>query len=181
MPASFITLPTEVSLLIIRNVEKSGWLLDLALCCRSLYYLTLPCLYTDVKLLFEGFNTGFLSLIPFTTHMLKNPVLASHVHGLAIEERWSQSHHLSSEPRLDETVREVISRSSISQWRQEKWMALWNVTTMAHSSLCFSLPCRIYSASVWWDYRGLFNPLNSYSRVPPEAKVSSSLDQPFLR
>lgn len=122
MPASFITLPTEVSLLIIRNVEKSGWLLDLALCCRSLYYLTLPCLYTDVKLHFEGFNTGFLSLKPFTTHMLKNPVLASHVRGLAIEEQWCKRHYLSAEPRLDESVREVISRSSISQLRQEKWI-----------------------------------------------------------
>lgn len=122
MPASFISLPTEVLLLIIRNVENSGWLLNLALCCRSLYYLTLPCLYTDVKLLFSGFTTGFLSLKPFTTHMLKNPVLASHVRGIAIEEQSSRRIYPSSEPRLDETVRELISRSSISQMRQEKWI-----------------------------------------------------------
>lgn len=125
MPASFNTLPPEISTQIIRNVEKSGWLLDLALCCRSLYHLTLPRLYTDVKLILKDFRTGDPYLIPLTTHMLKKPGLASQVRGLAIEQ-CRRNDYLSSEnsqsPRLDETVRDVVSRSSLSQVRQEGWI-----------------------------------------------------------
>lgn len=125
MPASFITLPPEISTQIIRNVEKSGWLLDLALCCHSIYYVTLPCLYTDVKLLYNDSTRGF-RLIPFTTHMVRNPELASYVRGFTLEEQWLRRDYESSRglqsPRLDESVRGVVSRSSLSQVRKRTWI-----------------------------------------------------------
>ena len=117
------TLPPELWIQVISNVGKSGWLLNLALCCRSFYHLTLPFLYSDVKLLRDTYETGFPHLKPFTIHILKNPKLASHVRSFAMDQCWV--YHLSSDWEshgVDENVQGVLSRSNLSHEEQEQWI-----------------------------------------------------------
>ncbi len=107
MPASFKTLPSEILLLIISNIEKSGWLLDLALCCRSLHRSTLPYLYSHIKLLFRDHGNKTGGLKSFTVQILKHPELAALVHGFTMDQSWQDAY--SSEgtesPGIDEAVR----------------------------------------------------------------------------
>ena len=127
MPACFSTLPPEVSLQIVRNVEQSGWLLHLALSCRSLYHLTIPHLYSNVKLFYKNYKTGFPYLKSLTVHILKNPELASHVRGFAMDQSFGNhdpSFDESGSWEFDETVQEVVFRSSLSQEQQKVWMGL---------------------------------------------------------
>ena len=127
MPACLSTLPPEVSLQIVRNVEQSGWLLHLALSCRSLYHLTIPHLYSNVKLFYKNHKLGFPHLKSLTIHILKNPELASHVRGFAMDQSFGNhdpSLDESGSWELNETVQEVIFRSSLSRGQQKVWMSL---------------------------------------------------------
>ncbi len=127
MPASLRTLPPEILLLIISNIEKSGWLLDLALCCRSLYRSTLPYLYSHIKLLFQAHENkiGGLYLKSFTVHILKHPELAALVHDFTMDQSWQDS-YISSEntesPGIDEAIQQVVSRFHPSQEDLGVWI-----------------------------------------------------------
>ncbi|CAF9930349.1 hypothetical protein IMSHALPRED_008148 [Imshaugia aleurites] len=127
MPACFSTLPSEVLLQITANVDKSGWLLDLALCCRRLYHLTIPHLYTDIKLFYSAHKLGFPYLKSFTIHVLDNPILASYVRGFALNQSFGDDDFPGEESKVQdiaETVQEVVFRSSFSQGQQEEFMRL---------------------------------------------------------
>lgn len=85
MSSCLQSLPPETVTHIVRYVDKSSGLLDLALCCRSLYTLILPHLYSHVKLLYHDTQTSFPYLKPFVLHVSKNPQLASHVRDFTMD------------------------------------------------------------------------------------------------
>ena len=131
MPASLRTLPPEILLLIISNVKKTGWLLDLALCCRSLYHSTLPYLYSHIKLLFPTHEnkTREPYLKSFTLHILKHPELAALVHGFTMNQSWQDTYNCSENtrsPGIDEAIQQVILRSHRFQGDLDEW--IWHLT-----------------------------------------------------
>lgn len=89
------------------NIEKSGWLLDIALACRSLHELTVPYLYFDVKLTYHGYESRFPYLRPFSIHVIKNPRLASHVRSFTLGECWGSSCD-PSEPEDTDSVDDAV-------------------------------------------------------------------------
>lgn len=124
MSSTLDVLPQELLSQVISSVEKSGWLLDLALCCRSLYGLTLPHLYSSVRLIYHDFDEPYPHLEPFTIKVLKNPGLASFVREFALTETWRTDDYprkLSGSNEVNEILQENVRRSSHSEDEESMW------------------------------------------------------------
>ena len=89
MPASLNVLPGELLTQIVANIQKCGWLLDLALCCRSFYDLVVPYLYSHVKLIAHPITAGCPALEKFAIQVLRNLTLASYVQDFTLDYKWS--------------------------------------------------------------------------------------------
>ncbi|MCJ1451763.1 hypothetical protein MMC28_002103 [Mycoblastus sanguinarius] len=125
MAECFSTLPPEMVSQIMGNVEKSSWLLNLALCCHSLYDLTLPFLYSHVTLPHHGRLVGPFYLKSFTYHILRNPHLASRVRDLIIDDWRGTANYPadgSDNKSIDEVVRKLVNASSHSKEQVKIWI-----------------------------------------------------------
>ncbi len=143
MPASLGALPPEIINQIISNIEKSGWLLDLALACRSLYKLTVPYLYSDVKLIYHRHETRFPYLRSFSIHVLNHPGLASHVRSFTLGECWGTSSDPSKaedSDSVDDAVRAVVRKISQCSEEEEVWIDDLKTGGDEDAYLCLLLP-----------------------------------------
>ncbi|MCJ1456509.1 hypothetical protein MMC28_006870 [Mycoblastus sanguinarius] len=140
MPASLGNLPPEILSQIIGNIGKSGWLLDVALCCRSIHDLTLPHLYSHIKLVYHCYETPFPYLKSFTTRILKNSPLAVHVRRFTLNERWGTDHspgESSDSNSVDDIIREAIDKLCHSEEEKNAWMKA--LEGQANEDACIAL------------------------------------------
>ncbi|KAL8798349.1 MAG: hypothetical protein Q9182_006737 [Xanthomendoza sp. 2 TL-2023] len=99
MAPSLGTFPPEMLIQIVKNIRRTGHLLDLALCCRALHDLVLPELYTHLTL--QRHEKRYEKLRLLTFRLLTNNSLASCVYSITLDEAWGVGCFLKNPPFSD--------------------------------------------------------------------------------
>ncbi len=145
MAASLRNFPPELIEQIIGNINKSGWLLDFALACRYFHRLTIPYLYTDIRLIYHGPWMRFPYLKPFSGHILSNPGLASYARNFALAGCWGTDDDLSDDEISENVGHNAVIRAAVHKFsdsidEEEEWMKDFTISSDENAYLCLLLP-----------------------------------------
>ena len=135
MSASLQDLPPELFLRLAEKINRSGHLLDLALCCRSLYKLILPHLYARVALVYHEKANSYCYIRNFTIRVVQDTQLASYVRDFSLvpqdfstTERFQDMYESDNEEGnplegpLPEGLADVVGSLSDSDGDRDAWI-----------------------------------------------------------
>lgn len=117
---NLITLPPELLIHTIKHIQQQHDLLSLAQCCHRLYQLVLPILYTYISLKKAKNQTRFTTFYLLTYRLLSDPLLASYVRRLSLDEEWDIN---SDEPRMKQTIKSdflSMARQHLIAWPEDE-------------------------------------------------------------
>ena len=153
MNKPFEAVPTEILLNILRQVERTRDLLNIALCSHQIFDLTAPYLYSHVVLNIRDKNRHPRSnhLEDFTSLVYEKPSIANHVRTLTLCDKWPNNVALgppskcyltkegveAAKEELNSSLQRAVKSFSRSLQEEHTWII--DLTQMKHADAIIAL------------------------------------------